>query len=223
MPDLSERDYLKRLSGGAVSAGAIAEHLRDPRARKYHAVRRALAAHARTPRAEALALIPTLFWRDLAWISSEARVPPQVRRAADREILRRLPGLALSEKTEIASLAGRGVVAALRTETEPALLHAILRNRFTTEADVVSIAVRSRDGALLEEIGADAAWGRRIGVRAALALNPATPLSQLRLLLPEIPLEDLRTLCSDRTRAAKVRDAARREYRFRVEEAPRVD
>jgi hypothetical protein len=47
----------------------------------------ALAAHRNTRRAEAISLVETLFWRVLAYLSTNALVHPEVRRAADRQLL----------------------------------------------------------------------------------------------------------------------------------------
>jgi hypothetical protein len=223
MPERRERDYLRRLAGGAAAADTVREVLGDASARRYHAVRRMLAAHPATPRSEALALIPTLFWRDLAWISTEVRAHPAIRRAADREILKRLPGLALSEKRELAGCAGRGVIAALRQESEPRLAQALLRNRMTTEPDVVSIAIGSRSPELLAIIAGDLVWGKRSPVLAAVALNRRAPEDLVEALISRIPIDDVRELASDAARPFSLRRRARAELRFRVERAPRVD
>jgi len=223
MPERRERDYLKRLASGAAAAETIREVLGDAGARRFHAVRRCLAAHPATPRTEALALIPTLFWRDLAWISTEARAHPAIRRAADREILKRLPGLAISERQELAGCAGRGVIAALRQDAEPRLARALMRNRMATEADVVAIAIRTRSPELLEEIARDFAWGRRWAVRAAIALNRSAPAELVGELIAAIPIDDVRELARDAARPDALRRRARAELRFRVERAPRVD
>jgi len=77
-------------------------------------IRRALATHPRTPRALALRLLPTLYWRDLARLASDATVHPIVRRAGERRILDRLPALALGERVSLARSAGPGLIPALR-------------------------------------------------------------------------------------------------------------
>ena len=192
MPENTERELLHVLAGMDVSPARIRELLGDRDARRLHVVRRVLAAHPKTPRADALALVPTLFWRDLAWISSEARAHPAIRRAADQEILRRLPGLAMSERRAIAGLAGRGVIGALRRELDASVLRALLENRLTVEADVVYIAGMSRDPGLLSALVAAPVWGVRIAVRAAVARNPFTREEDAAALFPAIPLADLR-------------------------------
>lgn len=212
-----ERDYLGRGEGRDLSAEDVRALLSDRAARKFHVVRRALAAHPRTPRAEAMGLVPTLFWRDLAWISADARAHPQVRRAADQEILRRLPGLAISERVELARISGPGTVAALRKSGEPAIVRAILRNRFAVEADVVYMGIAGRVPESLEAIALDAVWGRRIAVRAAVARNRFAPPALASGLLAAIPLSDLREICAERWRKPEFLEIARATLAFRSE------
>src|SRR5262249_58946379 len=111
-------------------------------ARKSPAVGRALASPPRPPRREALSLVSTLYWRDLAQISADSRVHPEIRRAADRDLLRRLPEMALAERVDLAKTVGRGTQVMLRHDPDPNVLGAILENRFATEPDVVAAAAR---------------------------------------------------------------------------------
>lgn len=216
MPRASERRYL-RGDAGELSSDDVRALLRDREARRLHVVRRALAAHPRTPRAEAMSLVPTLYWRDLAWISADARAHPQVRRAADQEILRRLPGLAISERVELARISGPGTVAALRRSGEPPLVRALLRNRFTVEADVVYMGISGRDPESLEAVALDPVWGLRIAVRAAVARNRFTPAGLAAELLAAIPLADLREICRERWRTPGFLEIARATLAFRSE------
>jgi hypothetical protein len=161
--------------------------------------------------------VPTLFWRDLAWISADARAHPEIRRSADQEILRRFPGLAISEKVELARTAGPGSVARLRRFGEPALVRALLRNRFTVESDVVYMAIAGRDPGTLEALALDPAWGLRCNVRAAVARNRFTPADLALRLLTEIPLSDLREICHERWRSVAFLENARATLAFRTE------
>ena len=110
----------------------LQEILSDRAARKFHAVRRALAAHPRTPRGDALALVATLFWRDLAYLSADAQVHPAIRRAADLDLMRRLPDMALAEKVDLARNVGRGTLQVLRLDPDPRVLASVLENRFAS-------------------------------------------------------------------------------------------
>src|ERR1700681_3887369 len=138
-----EAHYLKALNRADLSPEALREILADRAPRKYHAVRRALASHPRTPRREALSLVSTLYWRDLAHLSADTKANPEVRRAADRDLLRRLPEMALAERVDLAKSVGRGTLAFLRLDRDPRVVAAVLDNRFATEPDVVQAAARS--------------------------------------------------------------------------------
>ncbi len=123
----TEGDCLKLLRRANLPLETLQEILSDRAARKFHAVRRALAAHPRTPRTDALALVATLFWRDLAFLSGDARVHPAIRRAADLDLLRRLPDMAVAEKVDLARIVGRGTLQVLRLDLDPRVLVSVAR------------------------------------------------------------------------------------------------
>jgi hypothetical protein len=206
-----ERDYLKQLASGTTSPETIQAVLADRRARRFHSVRRALAAHPRTPRSEALALVATLFWRDLAAISCDARVHPEVRRAVDREILRRLADMALAERVDLARCAGRGVIAVLRFDSEPRVIQALLSNRLVIESDVVLAASNPRALAgALEVIGSDPRWTLRPEVRSAVVRNPGTPLPVSLSLVSGLALVDLLMVADSSALPVLLRECAAR-------------
>lgn len=212
----NEGELLKRLRRADLARDALEDILQDQSARRYHAVRRALAAHPRTPRREALSLVTTLYWRDLAQISADARVHPEVRRAADRDLLRRLPEMAVAERMDLALAVGRGMLSALRRDPDPRVLFALLENRFATEPDVVQIAAnRLADPSVLEAVAAHPRWGLRPGVRSALLRNPGLPEPVTLGLLSAASQSDLMALaaapgCSPLVRACAERVLARR-------------
>lgn len=188
----SEGDFLKLLGRPDLPADALEEILENRNARKHHTVRRALAGHPRTPRYAALSLVTTLYWRDLARLSADARVHPEVRRAADRDIARRLPEMALSERVDLARSAGRGTLLSLRFDQDPRVLLAVLTNRFTTELDVVAVAARAQTPPrALEVIASHPRWGLQAAVRSALLRNPGLPRAVALSLLSRASAADL--------------------------------
>lgn len=189
-----EGQYLRLLQRPDLSHEVLDGILGDRGARRYHAVRRALAGHARTPRSDALALVSTLFWRDLAHLSADARVHPEVRRAADRDLMRRLPEMALAERIDLARAVGRGTLAVLRLDADPRVVEAFLDNRFATEPDVVQAAARSSEPEVLQVIAAHPRWSLRSAVRSALLRNLHLPLSVALTLLTRASREDLEGL-----------------------------
>lgn len=187
-----EGHYLKLLNRPDLPHEVLKELLSDRNARKYHAVRRALAAHPRTPRREALSLVATLYWRDLARLSADARVHPEVRRAADRDLARRLPEMALSERVDLAKIAGRGTLLLLRYDPDARVFAAVLDNRLSTEPDLVQVAARAETPpASLELIAGHPRWGLRPALRSALLRNPRLPTAVALSLLSRASSGDL--------------------------------
>jgi hypothetical protein len=187
-----EGDFLRLLGRPDLPSDLLEQILGDRNARKFHTVRRALAGHPRTPRHAALSLVTTLYWRDLARISADARVHPEVRRAADRDLVRRLPEMALSERVDLARCAGRGTILSLRFDHDPRVLEAVLNNRFATEPDIVQVAARPQTPpAALEAIASHPRWGLRPILRSTLLRNPALPLPVALSLLSRASVADL--------------------------------
>jgi hypothetical protein len=190
-----EGELLRSLRDPSLDASDLEHLLRDPAARRYHAVRVALAAHPATPRREALALVSTLFWRGLARLSADARVHPEVRRAADRDLLRRLPDMALAERVDLAKTVGRGTLLQLRFDPDPRVLAAVLDNRFLTEPDVIQAAAHSGAGeASLAVIADHPRWALRPAVRSTLLRNPKLPTPVALALLSRASSRDLEGL-----------------------------
>ena len=189
----TEGECLKLLRRANLSSDTLQEILGDRSARKHHAVRMALAAHPKTPRTDALALVATLFWRDLAHLSANSRVHPAIRRAADQDLLRRLPEMAISEKVDLARNVGRGTLLALRLDPDSRVLASVLENRFTIEADVIQAAIQpGAEAESLALVAGHPRWGLRPGVRSAVLRNPNLPVSLGLALLTRASLEDLR-------------------------------
>jgi hypothetical protein len=190
----TEGECLRLLRRADIPVELLLEILGDRAARKFHAVRRALAGHPRTPRGDALSLVATLFWRDLAWLSADVRVHPAIRRAADLDLMRRLPDMAVAERVDLARNVGRGAILYLRLDPDPRVVASVLENRFTIEADVIQAAalqVGAR-GECLALIAGHPRWGARPSVRSAVLRNPVLPLPLALSLLTRASLEDLR-------------------------------
>lgn len=190
-----EGHYLKLLRRGDLPQETLEAILADGAVRKYHAVRLALAGHPRTPRREALSLVSTLFWRDLAHLSADSRVHPEVRRAADRDLLRRLPEMALAERVDLAKTVGRGTLRVLGLDPDPRVLAAVLDNRLLTEPDVVQAAARSEaPPEILAVIAVHPRWSLRPGVRSALLRSRHLPGPLALTLLTRASRDDLEGL-----------------------------
>lgn len=173
-------------------------------------VRRALACHPRAPQATALRFIPGLYWRDLIELGLDVRVPPAVRRSADRYLTERLPSLAVGEKMTIARRAGRGVLMRLRHDPDRRVIRAMLENPRLTEG-LLSPLVRSTSAppTVLALVAESPRWGVRYDVRVGLARNPRTPVETALRLLPHLKKPDLASVAAASLLGAAVRRRAR--------------
>jgi hypothetical protein len=215
----TESECLKLLRRANLAPETLQEILSDRAVRKFHAVRRALAAHPKTPRGDALGLVSTLFWRDLAHLSADSRVHPAIRRAADQDLLRRLSEMALAEKVDLARTVGRGTLIALRLDPDVRVLASVLENRFTIEADVVQAAVQPLASAgVLSLIAAHPRWGLRPAVRSAVLRHINRPDALALTLLPRASLEDLRGVRDSPVTSPLLRACAERVLAERVAE-----
>lgn len=188
----------------------------QPRLRTAHEIRSALARHPHTPQTHALRFVAGLYWRELLAVGTDIRVPPVVRRAADRAIHARLPGLAVGEKMAIARRAGPGVLAQLRRDPSPEVVGALLENPRLTEGTLMPLVQdETAEPKALEAIARDRRWGSRYEVRVGLARNPRTPLQTALAILPHLKKRDLRTV----TRASRVRAPVRRRAKVLLGEA----
>lgn len=130
--------------------------------------------------------------KDLAVISADARVHPEVRRAADRDLTRRLPEMALSERMDLARSVGRGTLLYIRFDPDSRVLIEVLNNRFTTEIDILPVAARAQTpSGILEAIASHPRWGVRPSLRSALLQNPRLPIGVTLSLLSGASVSDL--------------------------------
>lgn len=172
-------------------------------------VKRALVLHPRTPEALALRFVPMLFWRDLLELGLDTRVRPTVRRAADRRLMARLPGLAVGEKVAVARRASPRVLGQLRNDPNVRVARALLDNPRTTEGLLLPLLARDDASSdVLHAVARHRRWGVRYEVRLALCRHPATPLGTALGLLPHLRRADLRKLATERRVPAMVRRKA---------------
>lgn len=203
---------LLRRHGEELDVAAVRQALRNPflgaegievlaeqkRLLAAYEVKRALALHPRAPETLALRLVPTLFWRDLMELGVDTRIRPAVRRAADRRLLSRLPGLAVGEKVAIGRRASARVLGKLRHDPSVRVVRALLDNPRTTEAVVLPLV--TDDATLpdvLQAVARHRRWGVRYEVRLGLCRHPNTPLAIALGLLGRLRKADLRKIASE--------------------------
>ena len=188
---------------------AIQLLLEDRQAVGSYEVRRELAGHPHTPEPRAMQLVATLYWRDLSQLSTQTRIRPTVRRAAERRLADRLPGLAVGEKVAIARRCSPALVPRLGQDPNPRVIQALLENPRLTEGVLLQLVSRdSTRPEVLALIARDRRWGVRYRVRVPICRNPNTPVATALAQLPALRKPDLREVADDRRLAAAVRRRA---------------
>ncbi|MEE9219746.1 MAG: hypothetical protein V3U98_11840 [Acidobacteriota bacterium] len=191
---LSEEHVLEILRNPGASASLLQRIGLDMSWTRSYAVKAALVGHPSTPAAVNLHLVNFLFWRDLARVSENFRLQPQLRRAAETLLRERLQEMALGERIALARIAGRGIITGLRNETNEMVVSALLKNSRLVEEDLLLLCNKSRSPKVLGAIGRSDRWRCRPAVRLALGRNPRTPLSVSVSLLCGLIDEDLKDL-----------------------------
>lgn len=175
----------------------------------FQEVRRELVKHRQTPEVRALNLVSGLFWRDLMEISGDTQVRPRLRRAAERNLLNRLPGLGVGEKATIARRAGPLLVSQLRGDTEPRVIAALLENpRLTEGALIPLVSSETAKPEILNLVARNPKWGIRYPVRLSLARNRRTPVQTTLSILPLLKKVDLKGIERDRRLSMAIRRRA---------------
>ncbi len=146
----------------------------------------------RSPRGLSLRLVSSLYWRDLAEVSTNPTVPAAVRVRAEANLRDLLPDLRLGERITLGKIAPPAILTLLLLDGEVLVLEAALRNPRLREEDLVTALRRASVSRTLTEVAADASrWKERYAVRLALALQPRTPLPQALLQLSSLLKADL--------------------------------
>jgi hypothetical protein len=203
---LAEQEVLAILRNRNLTREAVKLILGHPPLLSAYAVKKALVTGRHTPSVDAQHLVPHLYWMDLMDAAVDMRVHPAVRHSCERRLLERLPELGLGERVTLARRGPRALLQALRAETEPRVVQALLQNRFLTELDVLAMAGGPRTpAAVLGAIHYSGKWGCRYEVRKTLILNPSTPLYIAQFNARFMRRNDLEDLAGSRSLAAAVR------------------
>ena len=209
----TERDALQVLRSPFVTPDVVAELVVSPRLLSARAVRKAIAIHPATPRTAALEMLEGLLWRDLVDVGRSARTPMPVRRAANDRILQRLPAMALGEKTALARLADRPLLAALLDLSEEHVFAAVLQNARLEPADLVRwITVGRPNGPCLSCLADDPRWNRSSEIRGALLACAETPRAAAISLLAKGTRPEWRRVMEDPRADRLLAACARRLY-----------
>lgn len=192
---LTEEEAIAVLANPYVTPQVCQIIAQSYRLTAFYSVRLRLVAHRSTPQAHAVKLVHYLHWPDMVRLSIDVRVPPQVRRALETQLLLRVGKLSLGEKIASAKRCSPALIKVFLFDPEPTVFAALLLNQRVREEDLVLVATSDRASAeKLLMLAADRKWSSRYAVRKALVMNPLTPRSTAASQLRFLRAHDLRSI-----------------------------
>jgi len=208
---LLEDEALALLDNPHCTAAVCGVLARNPRLTAFYSVRLRLVQHRATPLTHAVKLVHYLHWPDLLRLSVDVKVPPQVRRSIDTQLLARLSKLALGEKIAAAKRCSAALIKVLLFDPDPNVFASLLINQLIREEDLLRLA--GDDSASAEKLRLLAAhekWSSRYAIRRALAVNPSTPRSVAASQLRFLSRRDLRIIHDDAATSTYLRRCVER-------------
>jgi hypothetical protein len=176
---LSEDAALALIKASDVTAEALAQLAKNPIVSKSRKVLVALASHPRTPRHISVPLLRSMFTFDLMNFALTPAVAPDVKRAAEEQLMMRLESLPVGQKITLAKRASGRVAAALLQTPDQKILAPALANKQLTEALVVQALMKPRAPEhLYVLVSHHPAWQSRREIQIALLRSDKTPFER---------------------------------------------
>jgi hypothetical protein len=176
---LSEDAALALLKGPDVTAQELALLARNPNTLKSRKVMAALAAHPRTPRHVSIPLLRSMFTFDLMNMALAPAVAPDIKRAADEQILTRLESVPAGQKITLARRGSGRVAAALLQASDQRIISPALDNKQLTETLLIQALMKPHAPEILFElVSKHPVWSLRREIEIALLRSEKTPLDR---------------------------------------------
>ena len=174
--ELSEDQALAVVSASDVTREKLVSLSRLAIASKSRKVALALATHPRIPRHVSIPIVRRMFTFDLLQIALTPAVAPDVKRAAESEIMIRLKSLTVGERISLARRASTRVLAGLLQDRDARVVSAALDNSRLIERTVVaSLAKAEAAQTLFKCVGRHPRWSQKRAVQLALLGSEKTP------------------------------------------------
>ena len=196
---LTEDGALALLKSAEVTAEALARLAKNPITSKSRKILVALASHPRTPRHVSIPLLRSMFTFDLMNLALTPVVAPDVKRAAEEQLIMRLESLPLGQKITLARRASGRVAAALLQVSDQRIISSSLDNKQLTEALVVQALMKPRaPGRLYALVSDHPGWQLRREVQIALLRSEKTPPERAKEFAKNFSPEFLREIAQER-------------------------
>lgn len=178
---LNEDDALALLKSADATAEILAQLAKNPIASKSRKVLVGLASHSRTPRHISIPLLRGMFTFDLMNFALTPAVAPDVKRAAEEQLITRLESLPTGQKITLARRASGRVAGALLQSSDQRIISCALDNKRLTEPLLVQAIMKPRAPERLFVLVSDhPSWQLRHEIQIALLRSDKTPLDHAR-------------------------------------------
>ncbi len=194
-PGMNEDLTLSLLARRDLPAVALEALVKNPSVMKHRKVITAIAGHPRTPRHVSLPIVRTLYVFELMQIALTPAVAPDIKRAAEDQIVLRLETISAGERLTLAKQGSNRVAEALLCDVEARIVEAALLNPRMTEASVVQALAKDKVPAhFVEQTCRHPKWSLRREVQLALLKSEHTPLARVLAFIQAFSTQTLRDI-----------------------------
>ncbi len=174
---LNEDTALALLKSPDITTEALAQLAKNPSTAKSRKVLVGLAAHPRTPRHVSIPLLRHMFTFDLMNLALAPTVAPDVKRAAEEQILTRLESIPAGQKITLARRASGRIATALLQTSDPRIIAPALDNKRLTEPLLVQALMKpDAPEILFARVSNHPTWSQRREVQIAMLRSDKTLL-----------------------------------------------
>ncbi len=194
-PGMNEDLTLGLLARRDLPAIAIEALVKNPSVMKHRKVITAIIGHPRTPRHVSLPMVRTLYVFELMQVALTPAVAPDIKRAAEDQIVLRLETISAGERLTLAKQGSNRVAEALLCDPEARIVEAALLNPRMTEASVVQALGRDKLPVhFVEQTCRHPKWSLRREVQLALLKSEHTPLARVLAFVQAFSTQTLRDI-----------------------------
>jgi hypothetical protein len=221
-PGLNEDLTMNLLARRDLSGAVIEALVKNPSVMKHRKVVTALVGHPRTPRHVSLPMVRSLYVFELMQVALTPAVAPDIKRAAEDQIVQRLETVSLGERLTLAKQGSNRVAQALLCDAEARVVETALLNPRMTEASVVQALGRDQAPAhFVEQASRHPKWSLRREVQLALLKSEYTPLARVLVFVQAFSTQTLRDILKHSRLPANVKMYLIEELASREKPAPK--
>lgn len=194
-PNLSEKHVEALLGRPEISSVVISALVDAGDWLAHEKIRLKIAQHPHSPKRLALAALRRMFLFDLVRVAQIPAVACDIRRAAEEQVLSRVPHLPVGEKLTLARRAPARIAAAILADGHPQAIKFALENPYLTESQILKIM--AKEGVperVVAAISRHEKWSLHYNVRVALVRNAHTPRELAHKFVEDLTFLDLQNL-----------------------------